>query len=299
MKKDALNHFYSDKKCLITGASGFVGQRLVKALIRQNAKITIIQHKKRVYFEEKVKIIEADLCKKMPEPDSYDMVFHLAGSVLSRNILGLNKNIPEKNSRAFANWLLRCKTPKLIFLSSIMACGGAKKNEKIDEYCHTLPFTTMGNIKKEAEDIFLDSYDHKRLIIIRSSPIYGKESRVLMPFKISRALRFFPCFKNFFPLIHIDDLIDALLLAGLSNKSGFFILADGQKYNMSSLFSQKSARNNKRYFPVNTRVIEDILHGLGPFCPEAIAPFIWGNWVCDIKRAEDELNFFPKRKFKL
>lgn len=83
--------FYRNKRVLVTGASGFIGTNLIKELLKLNAKVVGIIHKKSPQFKsKKIKYIKADLtnrssCLKVTK--NIDYIFMCSANSSGANIM--------------------------------------------------------------------------------------------------------------------------------------------------------------------------------------------------------------------
>ena len=80
-----------DLKVSITGASGFIGQRLMLALNQQNHSITVLSRKEDRGFPVGVRVIKGDLRSNDCALDQFlngcDVLFHCAGEVREPKIM--------------------------------------------------------------------------------------------------------------------------------------------------------------------------------------------------------------------
>ena len=88
LTKIKINKFFDKKKILITGASGFIGQNLIKNLSKYNSNIVALYANKKLKFiNSNIKLIKCDLTKKIPKKISkvkFDIIIHLAGPKADR-----------------------------------------------------------------------------------------------------------------------------------------------------------------------------------------------------------------------
>lgn len=191
-----------NKKILIAGASGFLGQWLVNILLflnnnyNLNLRITIILRtnlKKNYYFyDDKYSSISAfkgDLCKGIRYKSKFDFFFHMAGNTI------FSDNTEEKKSAMSSVKIIKnsiklagtCSVENFIFISSGAVYGknskrklGWKekdtteknKNEKENYY---------GKAKLKSEKMLIDyynkSYNLKSLFIFRAFSFGGSGFR--------------------------------------------------------------------------------------------------------------------------
>jgi nucleoside-diphosphate-sugar epimerase len=236
-------------KCLVTGASGYVGCHLVqrltdkgiatRAFVRQTSNIEKIKSLKNL------EIVYGDL----REPSSVvqalrgvDIVFH-TGALVSDwgdyqrfyavNCLG-TKNVLEAS--------LKAGIQKLIYLSTIDVLD-LKGREVVDEDLpYDLRAKEYSRSKIEAEKIVRKYMNRIPTVILRPPAVYGprdpqcttralKMAKKNLLFMISRG-------KGTFPHIYIDNLIEGLLLAAQKKEAagGIFNVSDGRDTTAGEFF---------------------------------------------------------------
>ena len=90
-------NFWSQKNILLTGASGFIGNRLIKSLLKKNARVfCFIRNKKKVMIENeelfkksRSKIYEGEITDKekmsrIINNNNIEHIFHLAANNQNR-----------------------------------------------------------------------------------------------------------------------------------------------------------------------------------------------------------------------
>jgi len=232
---------YDGKKVLVTGGAGFIGSNIVKSLIKQNAKVAVLDdlstgRRENIPRDSSVKFVKGDvfdydIVKRLVKDSQ--IVFHLA----ARNISAALKNPREDfqvNIGGTLNVLLAAKEVKNIeriaYSSSASVYGNPRHlpiNE--DELHRTLSPYSASKLGGENYCIaFYELYDLP-IVILRYSNVYGPGQDPTNPYcgVISKFISSIN--KNGFVRIHgdgrqtrdftyIDDVVDATLLAGTSNK---------------------------------------------------------------------------------
>lgn len=242
---------YRNKKVLITGGLGFIGRNLAAKLSPLGAKVTLLAHDS-PYFEEKVlalgnlkgalRIVQGDLLdqrllQKLVADEN--VIFNLAGKT-NHATSGPFEDL-EANVKTHLVLLESCRISKskakIVFASSRMVYGKMIQKPFTEEH-PTNPINFYGIHKLTAEKYHL-LYERNfgvRSTILRITNCYGgnAETTHSMPdFFMQRALggKSLIVHGNGMQLrdyIHIDDLCEALLLVGQSEK------ANGEVYNCGS-----------------------------------------------------------------
>ena len=209
---------------IITGASGFIGKRLIDKIInyKKIKKISLIYNKNPInILSNKVEInyINQDLTKNLPKKNfdfKADYLLHLGEYSKPSNKIDVYKY----NSKTFDNILKILKKTKcknFIYFSSTEAVGPNLKKKKLTETSNCKPLTDYGLAKLRNEKKLKKS--NFKFTILRLSTIYGPGSKEFEKFFIINKIRIFPlrsdlkCIEYFF----VDDLI-LIIIKILSKK---------------------------------------------------------------------------------
>lgn len=227
-------------KVLVTGATGFVGGHLVKRLINDGYSVRALVRKGRDIrgFDGRVEISYGDIT----ESDSLDnavrnvdVVYHLAAMVKEAGVPdSLFWKVNVEGTRNLLEVSHRLGIKRFIHVST---CGvhGDIKNPPASEDSPFNPEDIYQKTKIESEKIAF-GFKEKGLpvVIIRPTGIYGPgDARLFKLFKLIKGRKFFMVGdgKTFFHPVHIDDLIDSLLLAGnVPEAEGEAFIIGGERY---------------------------------------------------------------------
>ena len=230
---------------LIIGATGFVGQRLVKAT---DANIRVLSREKQPDYETVVCDLQSEVIP-VNTLDGVDTVFHLAGFAHDMRDAGKIKDLYYKvNVRAtvqLANLAVKSGVKRFVFVSSVKAGGapplGICANEKDQKETENV----YGKTKREAElkllEIGKDSGMH--VSIIRPSLVYGPNVKGNLQLMLSGVrVGWFPPLPetgNRRSMIHVDDLVRAILLVAKDECANgeIFIATDGTPYSSREIYN--------------------------------------------------------------
>jgi nucleoside-diphosphate-sugar epimerase len=207
------------KKILVTGATGFLGGHMVRALIARGHEVDFIARDKlkaQSLIELGAKFIFQDLSKTFTL-DQYHAVYHCAAlsspwgdykNFYNANVLA-TKNLIVAMKESCSGLLIHISSPSLYFdfkdQFNVIE-SDTVTSRFINHYIET---------KKISEQIVSNSSDNLKTIILRPRGIFGPRDNSLIPRIVNIAKR------GFFPLAnpnaivditYIDNLIDAMLL---------------------------------------------------------------------------------------
>jgi hypothetical protein len=194
-------------KIAITGANGFIGQKLTDFLIKKGFEVKGISR-----F-----LICGNLNELAASLAGADAVIHLSGAPVMQRWTKKNKRIIY-NSRIVTTWnltkamnLLTADRKPEVFIS-ISAVGVYAPGKQHDEQSQYLNGEFLGKVVTDWENASTDMDRNIRRVTFRSGVVLGKDSRVIK--------NMLPLFKmglggkigngrQPFPFIHIDDLAQA------------------------------------------------------------------------------------------
>ncbi|MBT3235652.1 MAG: NAD-dependent epimerase/dehydratase family protein [Bdellovibrionales bacterium] len=234
---------------LVTGCSGFIGKRLVCCLRQHGAKIRLLSKVKHFGASD---VITCDFTKDaIPESifANVDVVFHLAG--YAHDIRGkgdvedMYRTVNIDSTVQLAKLASSAGVRRFIFVSSVKAGGDALSLKEMTENDQSTPNNIYGQTKREAElkilEIGLKSKMH--VVIIRPALVYGPgvKGNLRSMIKAINAGWFPPIPKtgNRRSMIHVDDLVEALLLLSEDKRANgnIYIVTDGQSYSTHEVYN--------------------------------------------------------------
>ena len=215
----------------ITGASGFIGQELVRLLSAQGHELVVLSRSAKKWKQNSaVTVIEADLSQPKAEAiakftHDLDLVYHLAAEL---NKPSMMHAINVEGTQAIVNALAKKTT--LVYLSSIGIFDFSAGNT-IQEDSPFHPQNEYEKSKLAAEEVIRNKAGLK-WVILRPSIILGQQMKsgllqqLVRLYQNKLRLKVAPeVVANF---VLATDVVDALLLLGSTPK------AVGQQYNFSS-----------------------------------------------------------------
>jgi UDP-glucose 4-epimerase len=243
-------------KALVTGASGFVGLRLVGLLEKKGYKVKTLSRRANLRSESVVCDLELD---EIPEKSlsGVDVVYHLAG--FTHDLRGVSKtlNLYQKinvdASIKLADLAVKSKVRKFIFISSVKAGGLPIFGQSASEESISEPDGSYGKTKREAELKLLEigQNSNMHVSIIRPSLVYGPKIKGNLELMLSGIKRgWFPPLPetgNQRSMIHVDDLVRAILLVAEDKRANgeIFIATDGVTYSSREIYNVMCSKLDK------------------------------------------------------
>ncbi len=251
----------SRPKILIAGASGFVGTHLAELAVSKGFDVFALVRKKSntTRLPDSVFLLRGDIrqyddvvrvIKELKEEDlQMDYIIHAAAITKSNS----KEAFDETNFIGTMNLFKAFKEEnyqpkKIVFISSLAACGPAGKKETVKEYDQS-PITSYGESKLKAEKYIVSSAEIPYLII-RPTAVYGPgEKDLFTVFKIvnkhiNPVLGFEEQALTF---IYVKDLAELILASAQSEqKNKIYFATDGYTYEKKTLAKEISQALNKK-----------------------------------------------------
>ena len=245
-------------KVLITGGNGFIGRRLCSELTRSNRVIKKIVRK--IKSNDSSEQHEYNLgFDQVPEDvfDNVDTVFHLVGVThdvdTSSPEDSIYHNVNVVATEQLAKTAAKKGVKNFIYISSVKAGGSPTFGKCMNEEDQEEPEGIYGKTKREAEIRLLEIGNRSaiNISIIRPSLVYGPSVKGNLR-KMLLGIK-----KGWFPplpeignrrsMIHVDDLVDILLLVETDKRSNgeIFIATDGNSYSSNQIYRAMSKSLDK------------------------------------------------------
>ncbi|WP_020654375.1 SDR family oxidoreductase [Massilia niastensis] len=191
-------------RILLTGASGFIGQHLLQALLAEGHHVVCAGRKARTSTDPRLATIHADFAN---DTDKSAWLARLSGIDAVINTVGIFR---ESGTQTFQR--LHTETPRALFAAcaeshdvhvviQLSALGADREAE------------TRYHLSKKAADDYLASLP-VRAYIVQPSLVYGSEGASARAFRTLASMPFTARFGSAPQLvqpIHIDDLVAAIL----------------------------------------------------------------------------------------
>ncbi len=305
------------KRILITGATGFVGQHLLHALSQSTAKLSCLVRasSNRAALPQSIQVFEADFISGNGLDNALaeqDIVIHLASLLFG---LGwqdyLQANVQATDS--FGAAIARHKNIKrVVYVSSLAASGPCAISPGVKDNDLAHPVSAYGWSKFMSEQV-LHKYCGEKLVVLRPPIIYGSGDKGLLPYfkAAEKGLIITPGYKRKFPvsIIHAHDMASVILCALKPNAHGIYHCNDGVEHSMKSIGMHIAAslqREAKCYgLPLPILGVSAAIMSLGANLLKSfkLRPPSWNldkfrearmqGWLCHGERISQELGFIP------
>jgi nucleoside-diphosphate-sugar epimerase len=279
---------------LITGATGFIGQNLLKKIGDHDLRI-LCRHdaeKMRIIYPN-AEIVQGDITDKsslIKAASDVDTIIHLAAMISYK---APKLELMKVNFEGTKNLLEACKNvKKFIFSSSVSVMGEIKGIA--DENYPCRPENNYGFSKLKAENVIIERCDELGIqyVILRIAPLYGVGSPIW-----EKNLRLLekgfpiPNTKNLTHVVHISDVVQSLTLALKTKRKGIYIIADKQPIRFTE-FAEKIlsmlGKKPKKYPFWLVKLIASF-SGMGPYFKTLTM-----NRNYDISKARKDLGYNPE-----
>jgi len=212
----------------VTGATGFIGQRLVARLLDGGAFSEVRILTRRPRQTERVRVFAGDLVTAALEPllDGVDVVFHCAGEL--RDEVRMRSVHVEGTERLLA--AARGRASRWVQLSSVGAYGRSRRVGIVDESAPLAPEGEYERTKTQA-DVLVGRENGISTVVLRPSNVFGpgmpNRSLYELIGIVDRGLFFFIGRGAIATYVYVDDVAAALALCGTSPRAaGVYNLSD-------------------------------------------------------------------------
>jgi dihydroflavonol-4-reductase len=264
-------------KVLVTGANGFLGSWLTRALVTQGHEVFAL-----VRAQSDLSELQGVACNyvygDVTDLDSLyksfgeiDTVFHLAGLIAyKKKDRAKMEKINVFGTENVIDACLTKKVRKLVYVSSVVAVGAGFTPQQIfnEDSPYNMSHLNLGyfETKRAAEKLVINAFKEKHLdsVIVNPSTIYGegdaKKGSRRTQLKVAQG-RF-----NFYTsggvsIVAVEDVVDAIITAWTKGRSGERYILSGENISIEDLFKMIAEEAGVR--PPQHKIPNWVLFALG------------------------------------
>lgn len=234
---------------LVTGGSGFIGSRLLRALLDEGADVTVADE--RPCAVPGVRTVQGDLTdpgvRETAVTDGTEVIVHLAAVTSVLRSMDDPVRTHQVNVEATAGLLelARLRDVGSFVLASTNAVTGDVGSRPINEAVPPRPLTPYGSTKAAGE-MLLSGYSASYGIAgaaLRFANVYGpgmahKDSfvpRLMRAAAEGRGVQIYGDGGQLRDYVHVDDIVQAILLALRTRHTGPLVIGSGRSESVNDL----------------------------------------------------------------
>lgn len=245
----------SPSQVLVTGGAGFIGRRVVRAMLDAGHKVTVID--RHAFPDDAARSVVGDLCDPATIGQALnqgaDLVIHLAAITSVLRSMEDPVATYKLNVDATFNLLEHCRHRgvKTFLLASTNAVTGDVGTATITERNPLRPLTPYGATKAAGEMLlssFVGSYGMTGAAL-RFSNVYGpgmeaKDSfipRLMRAARDGKGVQIYGDGTQLRDLVHVDDIVAGIFTAWRAGHNGPLILGSGESVTVNDILEAARA----------------------------------------------------------
>ncbi len=307
-------------KVIVTGANGFLGSWLTKALVQDGHEVFALVRPKSDVSElagTGCKYVYGDVTDAVSLLEAFkdmDAVFHLAGVIAyKKSQRALMDRVNVEGTRNVVEVCRERHIKRLVYLSSVVAVGAGFSAEEVlnENSPYNIAQLNLGyfETKHEAEMIVKKACDRNEIdaVILNPSTIYGggdaKKGSRKMQLKVAQGkLKFFT--SGGVNVVAVEDVVAGIISAWKKGRKGERYILSGENILIKDLFRMIAEEAGAN--PPTRQLPNALLHAVGalgdnmeniglkgPLSRENAYTATMYHWF-DSSKAQKELDFKPR-----
>lgn len=275
------------RSILVSGATGFVGRHLTRALVEAGANVTCLVRASSStrHLPPHVRTLTACLSSGQGLDTALagqDTVIHMAALLFG---LGwqdyLHSNTQAAQCLALALQQHGGQVQRFVQVSSLAATGPCATGEGVEDDTPPAPVSAYGWSKYLTEQI-LGTVLGSRMVTLRPPIIYGSGDKGLLPYFQAAQKGFIisPGVRRHFPVsaVHVQDMVQAIMLCLQPQARGVYHLNDGAQHTMPGLGRAIAVALQRQYLTQNSAAPRAPRVVPLPLCLMGAAAHLAGLW---------------------
>jgi len=305
----------------VTGANGFVGSHLARALRRVGHPVRALVRKgadRSRVNDLDIEWIEGDLNDREALARGCDgarWIIHVAGRIKAPDLAAYRvANVDGTVHLLDAAEKSGSAIERFVYVSSLAASGPALNGRPKNETDPDSPTTPYGTSKREGEIAVRGRADRIPVTVVRPPAVYGPGDTEVLGFFQAVSWHIKPLFNKppvRLSLVHVADLVDGILLAVSSPRAvgEIFYIAENRHYDLSAL--ENMMQDALQTWAIRVRIPKPLLLSIagisewvgkiGGFTPKLnrhkARDFMQSDWTCSVAKAETVLGYRSKIPF--
>lgn len=310
-------------KVFVTGATGFLGGRLVTRFLSENHEITCLvrspEKVRSLPWSSRVRLVTGDLSNiELLEREvvHFDVLFHLAAMYdvdipESKKVEMRRANVDGTRNILEIAW--KNRIPKILYCSTVGALGSSgPPGHLADEiHSHDGRFQSAYVQTKHEAHLIASKLMSRGAPIVTVLPgaVYGPGDKSIISKQIdlvrSGKIYAIPAAPGILAYTHVDDVVEGMVLAVSKGKIGEMYILAGPTLTLRGFYRAIARRLNRRpswvLVPTPALKVTSKIYAKSPFLrrllgplplgPESIAMITQANWNFSAEKARKELGW--------
>lgn len=243
-------------RVFITGGSGFIGRRMVEALIEDDHDVVCLSRSgksSKMLADLGARVVSGDLTDKDSLHSSIreaapTHVAHLAAEIATQRNRERIEQVNVVGTRDLIDACRGIELEKFLFLSSVVRGDAAGKTLTEDDPIAAT--TDYGRSKEKGDELVLEAHRDQGLpaVVLRPSHVYGAGGW-LGELLGSRVFRLPGSGDNLWDMVHVDDVVSAaLLLLDKAPPGEVYHVVDDEPLTMKDFFDNVARESGRKPF---------------------------------------------------